>query len=192
MKTPAFPRPSAAARFALTLLALAVAAAPASSQTRGQRAYSPNNPLDMAQRELDKAETEAVRFDPQSPERKAVEGRAQQLRAQIAGSVLIYGAGINKPGLYPATPGLTLTEALKLAGGTTPDAEPAAQLAFASPHQGNLSGIRVNLSGRLEPEPPYDPATVPRRGQPGAGFGPPSAEYNYTISTGDSIRVDAT
>jgi hypothetical protein len=207
MKIPAFPRPPAVARSVLALLALATATVSAFGQFgqgRGQPPYSPNNPLAVAQREIQKAETNAVTFDPQSPERNALEGRAQQLRAQIAESVLIYGAGVNKPGLYQPKPGLTVTEAIKLAGGTTPDADVTrVNLRFKTNRIGRsqggagefptqYSGAGIDLSD-IKPVP----AGILSDGFPPARTTDPRAQYvmfsyDFVVVAGDSIRVDAT
>jgi hypothetical protein len=192
MKTPA-PLP-APVRLALALLALGCAAVTATAQS-----YSPNNPLDMARRDLVKAETDAVRFDPQSPERNALEGRAQQLRQQMAESILIYGAGVQKPGLYRPKPGLTVTEAIKLAGGTTPDADTRQVEIFLSSFRRSSTGqptpqltqLFINLSD-LAPLPAnHPPDTLPPPRIPGNNTGA-SFGYNYLLTSGDSIRVNST
>jgi hypothetical protein len=184
MQTPTLPRPVFLARLALALLAIAAAAAPGRAQY-----YSPNNPLDVAQRELDKAETDAEKFTPQAPARIALENRAQQLRTQIAESFAIYGPGISKPGLYAAKPGLTLTEAIKLAGGTTAAADrTGVVLDFtAGGIHGRLTGVRVDLTHQLQPDPVLLP-TLSAQANNSAGFGPP-APTNYAISAGDKIRI---
>ncbi len=136
---------SVSARLAIALLAIVSVARPATPFS-SNNPYSPNNPFTVAERELQKVETNAVTFDPQSPERNVIEGRAQQLRTQMAESFLIYGAGVKKPGLYQPKPGLTVTEAIKLAGGTTPDADGAhIRLTFKSNRLFERAGVR---SGR--------------------------------------------
>ncbi len=169
--------------------------------------YSPYHPLAVAQRDLQGMEASLGSLAPQSPERKALEERAAQLRAKIDESFVIFGPGIQKPGLYPAKPGLTVSEAIKLAGGMAPDAAPDLFLTFAIPHARGLKAARLNWAGKLEPEPPFDPALAPRRGQPGAGVGPPGGSpttggggpagpgprvsYDFTIAAGDLIRTSA-
>ncbi len=201
MKTP---RPNAVSvRIAFVLLALGSTAGAAFAQALLlTNTWSPNNPIDVARSELQKAETKAVTFDPQSPERNAVEGRAQQLRAQIADSFAIYGAGVKKPGLYLPKPGLTVTEAIKLAGGTTPDAEVAnVRLSFkanriSAGHQLQLSGANLDLADIIPMPaglPPDVTAPSARTYDPALGRGR-QYDYNYdfVINAGDSIRIDAT
>ncbi len=184
MKIPALL--SALVRLALALLALGCAAGTATAQS-----YAPNDPLAVAQRELQKAETDAEKFRPQVAERVALENRAQQLRTQIAESFAIYGPGISKPGLYPAKPGLTLTEAIKLAGGTTSDADRTGvtiNFTVGGIH-GGLTGVRVDLTRELLQDSVLrSNASAP--GNNSAGFGP-RPPTNYVISAGDKISIMA-